>query len=124
MKEIDLDYEKIVGTWKLKDFSLVNENGDEIIWHGTCHGHLIYTSDKFVSASINRVVDGERKDSFYFAEVSQISSNTVTHKILECQDPERIGRSYIRSISWKDGHLALSGNGPSGQIKIIWERVT
>lgn len=114
--------ENIVGVWKLKEFSVLDENENIIPWSGSCHGHLIYTEDLYVSACINRVVNGERKDSLYFAKVEILENGHIKHHLLESSIVSLIGKIFDRYAELQDGKLILRGLGPSGSLKITWSR--
>ena len=122
--EAHIEYSQIIGTWKLIQFSVINQNGQEVSWEGSCHGHLIYTPDYFVSAAINRLVGNERRDSLYTAKVTIRESSVLVHTILESSQPDRIGQSHERRAQLNGNQLVLSGKGPSGTIKISWERLS
>ncbi len=114
-------YKKLIGTWKLKKFSNIN-NGKIIDWTGPCHGHLIYTEYKYVSASINKSTNNLSKDSFYFAKVAIINESTVTHTLLESSISTRIGTTHVRTINWDNNDLVISGKGLTGDIQLTWTR--
>lgn len=117
-----MDYQKLIGTWKLNEFNVLDEKKEPKSWQGCCHGHLVYTPDGYVSACINRIADGIRKDSLYFAKVNINSNGFIEHHILESSQVERIGHTFIRFAQLENNCLILTGKGPSGDLKIVWQR--
>ena len=91
--------------------------------NSSCHGHLIYTSDSYVSANINRQVNGHQKDSLYTAKVEFIKLGHIRHHVLDASIISLINTTFDRYGVIENKQLILRGQGPSGKLKIIWNKL-
>lgn len=119
-----VELKDLIGTWKLIAFHVLDEANQIIPMDSSYHGHLIYTPDSYVSANINRQVNGERKDSLYTAKVEFVEAGHLRHHVLDASIISLINTTFDRYGILENKQLVLKDQGPSGKLKIIWKKIS
>lgn len=126
-------HEKISGTWALERFNIIEPTGKICPWGHNTTGLLLYTSDGYMSVSINRAVDpiesNSPKDLFnsilFYAGTYSIIENIISHKVSNASNPSRIGKEMIRHANLKEGLLELKSPVESfGQAVLVWRKIS
>lgn len=112
----------LVGTWKLKNFLINDENNNDVKWQNNLNGLLIYTENGFMSASLN----GEIQNEFY-SGTYEIINDVVVHHVKFASDREKINNRLERKIELSEDNISLQLTAKSfcpGIIsKVFWEKI-
>lgn len=126
--------EKIIGTWRLKTFLRITEEGKKLPWCPGAFGLISYGKDGFMSASIN-CPKGTLKDAPSQAYGNKIlysghyyidDKGQVIHVVENSSHPTLIGKKLPRTVeSVNEKTLVLTGNAAKvkGRFHIVWEKV-
>ncbi len=135
----------LVGTWLLESVTATAADGtiDTSPYGRSPTGYLTYTADGrmhvIVSFSDRSALSGdwrsappeERAQAFAtslsYAGRYSLSDSQVTHHVEASSDPNRVGTSIVRTISWHDGSLTLTTpptqvGGSARQFALTWRR--
>lgn len=122
----------LVGVWKLEEFIVHRESGEDFIWPGEQSGTLIYTENGYVSVAQNRqplpnptAEDRARTSNFYTGTYeAQLERGLVVHTPLQSSVASIIGVAAPRQVKLgSDGRLWLSGVGLKESVTLVWRRV-
>ena len=123
----------IAGAWTLESFNIIEPTGEIRAWGQNTTGLLIYTADRHMSVSINRLIEpvgsNSSKDLFdsilFYAGTYSIVENIISHKVINASNPSRIGKEMIRHANLKDGLLELKSPVESfGQAVLVWRKIS
>jgi len=120
------------GTYKLENFEIEELSGHRRPWGKDIHGLLIYTSDGYMSVSINKAIenksDNDSKNIFdsilFYSGTYSIDGHVINHKVTEASNPQRIGKDMIRYAKIDGSKITLSSPKESfGTAHLIWKKI-
>ncbi len=120
-----------VGTYQLESFVIEQADGTRADWGRNMRGLLIYTSSGHVSVSINRDIEilesGDPQDvldsMLFYAGTYQIHGNEIHHHVTIASNPDRIGKTLTRSLSFDSQLLTLTSPFESfGRAIVQWRK--
>lgn len=126
-----MEISDLIGTWKLISFELENPEGIRKPWGEGSTGLLIYSSDGFMSASINNtrgIKKAETSDEIldsilFYSGTFTLNDNELRHQVIVASDPHRVGQELTRFASLIGNQLTLiSPKQPWGRGILIWEK--
>lgn len=119
----------LVGVWELLSFEIVSHDGLIRPWGQNCTGLLIYTSDGYMSAVVNREINDEPaplrqavRSVLAYAGTYSLAGDSVTHRVLNSSKHSLLGTDQIRRISLEGDTLTLMAEEPSITLHIKWRR--
>lgn len=118
----DITKKKVIGLWRLVDFTIISPDNIERKWAEETHGTLIYTPGNFMSVSINGKRNGESVFLFYSGKYIVYKNNIIKHRVDNATDPNRINKTMIREATYENGILTLIAHGDYGVAVIKWEK--
>lgn len=121
-----MEQKNIIGSWTLQSFKIISPEGESRDWRTNTNGLLIYTSDNYMSVSINGDSSSKKDPSdgflFYSGKYEILNNDIIVHHVLNASNLERIGKEMKRSASLKKPLLTLTGIGSFGTAKLVWKR--
>jgi hypothetical protein len=130
---VGMNFEQIVGTYKLVAFDIESPEGVKSSWGKNLHGLLIYAATGHMSVSINKDVDPDPTQSdsenlfdsiLFYAGTYQIEGVVIRHQVTEASNPSRIGKEMIRYAEWAGNELRLKTPKEAfGQATLVWRKL-
>jgi hypothetical protein len=121
----------LVGTWILEKSENPMPNGKLVSYCTGVHGIIIYTSDGYVSVSLNCDPVGRGKEpadvsgrKFFYAGTYQFDGTRATHLMLNASQPELIGETFSRFVTIRGSQLILTGMNQGQAFSAYWRRVS
>ncbi len=124
----------LIGKYKLINYTMFNSLNEELKWEGSQSGVLEYSKNGKVLVLINRtsnlpmyeLSESDKKKLLinYVAEYKIRSEGEVSHKIISCNHSGRVGHVLHRSFKLSGDQLVIKGEGLSGTVELIWQRVS
>lgn len=124
--------DKVLGTWKLKQFQIESTEGKTSNWGKNIHGILIYADSGHMSVSINKDIENDPEQNeaqnlfdsiLFYSGTYQVTDNVITHQVTEASNPTRIGREMIRYAEFKGNDLHLVTPKESfGRAILVWTK--
>lgn len=125
--------QQILGTWTLAGFQIEDLAGKRRDWGNGAHGLLIYSPSGHMSVSINKDIENDpeqnevenRFDSIlFYSGTYAVDGNTITHRVTEASNPDRIGRVMIRYGEFNKDLVVLTTPKESfGRAILTWRKV-
>ena len=137
--------EAFVGTWKLMDYSFIQEDGSvQKPWGSDVVGYLIYSAEGYMSGNLSpagrtrshhapqdTAVSRPRRFRDYIAYSGAFTVNSteqVTHHVEVSLFPNWIGMPQVRYYKMKDDELLLSTPPTPSEhglvvVQLTWKRV-
>jgi hypothetical protein len=138
--------DSVIGTWSLVSVSATSPDGtvDRAPYGPQPTGYLTYTPDGYMQVIVAfsgrprlssdwRASPPEERAAAFATSLSyagrfSVSDGQVTHHVEASSDPNRVGTSIVRTISWRNGQLALTTpptqvGGAAREFALIWQRV-
>lgn len=130
-EKVPLEYENLLGSWKLLDFKITTPSGQTKEWGPDSNGILIYEKSGHMSTSINsgacfdECISNIDKNILFYAGTYKITGeNQITHYVINASNPERIGKQFIRNAQLTQGkYLRLTAEGDYGYADLLWEKM-
>ena len=117
---------KLVGTWTLKSFQIVEDGHEARDWGRNPTGILIYTKDGYMSVAINREISKkDRKLSLphiFYSGTYKLRKNEIIHKVQNASEFDRIGKNLIRTASLKGKILELVTHANGWHAVLQWRK--
>lgn len=118
----------IIGSWKLKAFTIESPDGLVKPWRKNATGLLIYTAEDTVSIAMNADLPEGSTDRFdgilFYSGTYEIREpNTIIHHVSNASDKERVGKEMVREAVLNGHDLELTGRGAFGIARVTWERI-
>ena len=120
--------QKIHGSWDLKSFDIIGNDGVRRPWGDNTKGLLIYVDTGEVSVSINRSLDSEEPDAvldsiLFYSGTYSVEGNVVKHDVQLASSPTRVGKEMIRFADLEGDELTLKTPKESyGIAELVWQR--
>lgn len=125
--------DQIVGSWRLAAFQIEDVEGNRRDWGNNIHGLLIYAPTGHMSVSINKDIENDPEQSesenrfdstLFYSGTYVVDGNTITHKVTEASNPDRIGRDMIRYAEFEKDLVVLTTPKESfGRAILTWRKV-
>ncbi len=112
-------HSKLTGTWDLKDFVLISQDGEESLFCEGAKGKIIYEHGGGVAVAIN--CEDPEKFLFY-SGTFEIKGDDVIHEITNSNRADLIGKKLSRKIELTDTRLLLTGRFGNGSLRIEWTK--
>lgn len=113
------------GTWRLKDYTLIEHSGlSRPIWPGVA-GQLILTEEGSISAVIVRqpAYDLQAADIIAYAGTYYVRGNRMSIQVAVSNVPWHSTTEQQRKISFESGLLIMTlENHPRGTHVVRWQR--
>lgn len=117
----------LAGVWKLKSFKISNSDQDLSDWGMNLQGLLIFTSDHYVSVSINRHSNSDDnsslEDCLFYAGTYEVAGSEILHFVTVATDRSKIGKVLRRNFLLDEDNLILTGTARSGKrFELKWNK--
>lgn len=119
-----IDIRSLAGVWILESFMILKDK-EEHSWRGAPHGILIYTTDGYMSVSINGTDTSYSETErilFYAGNYEILGSKEVAHSVTNASSFERIGKPMIREAELEGDVLSLVAKGDFGSATLKWKK--
>src|SRR5262245_1770047 len=108
--------EDLVGTWKLRGFTLTGHDGAvSQLWGDDHDGQIVYSPDGFMSVLIRRP-----SAVMAYCGPYTIEADAVVHHIEIASNPNWVGKAERRIVKLEGRRVTLSP--PGTRAHLVWER--
>jgi hypothetical protein len=121
----------LFGSWDLETFEIEDKEGNRKSWGENLKGLLIYSPCGRMSVGINKSIiesgDGWAEDCLdsvlFYSGTYQIHDSHIYHLVEVASDPDRIGKTLIRSAQLDSLRLRLTSPIETfGRAILTWKR--
>lgn len=121
----------LVGEWELSNFIIEKQNGVRKPWGKNMTGLLIYTSNGYMSVSINQAIDkriSSAEDKFksilFYSGTYEVVEDKIIHHVTNASDLNRIDNDMVREATLDLDKLMLIGHGDFGSAFLTWRKIS
>jgi hypothetical protein len=124
---------RLHGTWRLVGRRVTHADGKVTNPVGeNPRGFIMYSPDGYMAVEFfmsMKGADGKMAERFLaYAGPYELQGDTMLHHLEVSAQPENIGKTYERKVSFENGDLLLSTSpdpqaGPGSRGDMIWRRV-
>lgn len=122
----------LVGVYKLERFEIEETASKVKYWGINSTGLLIYTTDGYMSVSINRDVENKSSNEaqnyfdsiLFYSGTFTVDKDIIKHQVANASNPTRIGKELVRYAKLDGNVLTLTSPKESfGTAILTWRKV-
>ena len=120
----------LVGVWKLIKSENPMPDGTTVSYCNEVHGYIIYTSEGYVSVSLNcgpQLNESEPANvsgrKFFYTGTYDVKGSEVTHHLENASDTQLIGSDSKRYVTFARSVLVLTGENQGQSFSAFWQKI-